>query len=219
MRRLAIGFSILVLALSWSSGVTAQVSPQRQQGYKSLLQNIDDKIAWLNQYLDYYPPAITSEEQRKEVEKQLNDTLTYIEKALKEKPDSAELLWRLGNCYRLAHNLDMAGAWNNSEKALKESIKINSKLPEAHFFLGLLYVNTHPQYAPAAEKEFLTAQRLAGDKPWPALHSGLCFAYYYQGRFEDALRQADKYLKLEPDNPGMKRLREIIQEKIKNKES
>jgi tetratricopeptide (TPR) repeat protein len=221
MRPLAIGLLSLVLALSWSCSVTAQpppASPQGQQEYKALLQTIDEQIAWLSNYLEVYPPAITDEQERQEVEKRLTDTLAYIEKANKENPGNGELLWRLGNCYRLAHNLDRAGAWKKSEKALKAALRIDQKLADSHFILGLLYVNTHPQYAPAAEKEFLAAQRLAGNKPWPAIHGGLCFAYYYQERFDDALRQADKYLKLVPDDSAMKRLREIIREKIKNQE-
>jgi tetratricopeptide (TPR) repeat protein len=79
--------------------------------------------------------------------------------------------------------------------------------------LGVLYVNTSPEFVIAAEKEFVKALEAAKGKPQPSAHSGLCFAYYYQGKFKEAVEQADKYLALVPDDEALKQLRKIAFEK------
>lgn len=59
--------------------------------------------------------------------------------------------------------------------------------------LANLWVNSRPDLAGRAELLFRAAQCNRGDKPLEEAQRGLFFAFYYQGKFNDAWRQA-RYL-------------------------
>jgi hypothetical protein len=54
----------------------------------------------------------------------------------------------------------------------------------------------------------LRALALSGDKPSPAIHANLAFAYYQLGESEKVVQYATAYLKTNPDSSTMKLLKE-----------
>jgi len=205
-----------VLARQAAAPTAPQVAPQGAP--KSSLDAVDAALAKLASHIDGYPPSFSDADEKKRVEKELDDLLTNLDKLQKQFPRDAEVERRFGNAYRMAHNLDREGAWPSSESHLKSALALDPSNIQAHLTLGSLYVNTDMKYAPAAEKEFREALRLSGDTPLPGAHIGLVFAYYYQGRFREAVAEADKYLVLRPDDSMMKQLREIALDKAKESE-
>jgi tetratricopeptide (TPR) repeat protein len=124
---------------------------------------------------------------------------------------SWELEWRLGECHQLA------GTFEEAEAHLKKAIGLAPREPDPYLTLGLLYAG-ELTLAPQAEKAYARALELARtDDERASAHSGLVFAYYYQGRMAEAAREADAYLVLVPDDAGMKQIRSFARDKMKAK--
>jgi len=169
---------------------------------------IHEKISYLREKIGMYPPRLTPNE-LKLVKRKYENTTNDLNNCLKQDPNNAEIEWRLGECYRLGHNLDLKGAWDNSERHLKKALSLDPKNINAHIALGRLYVNTDTSFCPKAEDLFKKALELSKDKSLPEAHDGLFFSYYYQGKFEQAVKEADTILVLHPDDQTFKELREF----------
>jgi tetratricopeptide (TPR) repeat protein len=173
------------------------------------LAGIDQQISDLAGHLDRYPAHIASRKELKQVQSRLDEALKLVNRLAAKEPGNAQIKWRLGELYRMAHNIDRPGAWENSERHLKEAIKLDPKGYGAWLSLGRLYAGTNLDYAKRAELCFISAQKLYGDKVLTEAHRGLFFVYYYQGRMQEAVREADIVLSVLPDDPAMPGLREI----------
>ncbi|MBF0550275.1 MAG: hypothetical protein HQK60_07050 [Deltaproteobacteria bacterium] len=215
------GFLKNLIRIFWIVGlislslVSLSLSAEKQAAApEAVLAEIDKSVSDLSPYLDGWPPNINSKKELNAVRTRLTKALKYANQALAKDPDNVQLLCRVGELYRMGHNIDMAKAWTNSEKALKRAIQLDPSMIEAWLTLGTLYVNTGLENAKRAEDCFLTAQKLYGDKPSVRAHRGLFFAYCYQARMPQALDEANLVLKLTPDDPQMKKLRDIVQSQI-----
>jgi hypothetical protein len=85
---------------------------------------------------------------------QLDSLTTLLESANSQSAPNPELEWRLGELYRMAHNLDIPGAWAASESHLETALSLDSTSTMAHLTLGGLYVGTDQTYLRAAEPHF-----------------------------------------------------------------
>ena len=172
----------------------------KEQIRPNVISLVDCLISELQPYIASYPPNVRNKADRQKIHTQLNEAIVFTDILLSKDPDNPHLLWRMGELYRMAHNLDLKDAWINSEKALKKAIQIAPGIIEAHLTLGDLYVNTDLNHAKEAEKCFLTAQRISGEKPLIRAHRGLLFAYYYQGDMKKTLDEADLINALFPND-------------------
>jgi len=181
------------------------------------LKAIDSQIDNFYQSLDGFPPHFENDAQKQKTEANLKSTLKILNDLAQKYPDNLKIETRLGECYRMAHNLDWKGAWEDSERHLKKAISIKPQEPYPHLILARLYVNTDPRFAPAAEKEFHKVLELSGGKAGleEDAHRGLFFANYYQGKMKEAVAEADLYLKSHPENVEIKKLRDIAAQKAK----
>lgn len=128
-----------------------------------------------------------------------------------DRKSSARLDWMAGECQRLRQLFDEPGAWEEAERRLQLAIARDPNMAEAHVSLGQLYLVGGFELAPRAEAEFVRALEGAGDTPLPEAHRGLFLAYYYQGRWADALRASDRYLaavKTDEDHRKMRAMAE-----------
>ena len=173
------------------------------------LAGIDRQISSLAGQLDRYPAHRANRQELKRVESRLDRALRLGHRLAAKEPGDARIEWRLGELYRMAHNIDRSGAWENSERHLKEALNLDPQGYQAWLSLGRLYVSTNLDYAKRAEPCFISAQKLYGDRVLTEAHRGLFFVYYYQGRIKEAVREADIVLSLLPDDPAMSGLREV----------
>jgi len=170
----------------------------------------------LSIFADSYPPNIESAEEMKnviELFRQIETLLLDYSDELKNPDPLVE--FRLGELYRMGHNLDIESSWNKSEKHLKKAIKLNPKDYEAYNILGLLYVNSG--YPQQAEKVFLKAIDLSKPNHNLTAYSGLAFSYYYQGKRDEAIQMINQCLQIEPDNKYYISLLNAFQAKGKTK--
>jgi tetratricopeptide (TPR) repeat protein len=197
----------LIAFLVCLSGV-AFAAPEKASD--PFLAAIDKKLERLNRVAGSYPPAVTKARERNQVVRECNEAARSLERELAKHPASWDIEWRLGECYRIGHNLDIRNAWKRSEAHLKKAISLRPEEARAYLILGMLYVNSDQSLAPEAEKLFKKALQLSGSQPMAAAHEGLVFAYYYQGRFTEALKEADEYLAQWPKDKKMLAVREVV---------
>lgn len=204
-------FLVLIIVASAISALAQQPSVQNQTDRLSL---IDFELSKLEPVIGGFPPNVENEDQKTKVEEQYRQLVVQINTALIESPNDFELLYRRGKLYRMGHNLDAPNAWENAERDLSEVIKREPNDERAFLELGHLYVNTHFDFAPKAEALFLQAQKVHGQEPLEKAYRGLIFAYYYQGKMQKALEEADLVLKLAPKDEALANIRDIIKTKI-----
>jgi tetratricopeptide (TPR) repeat protein len=204
-------FLVLIIVANAISAMAQQPSAQNQA---DRLHRIDVELSKLEPVIGGFPPNIENEDQQSKVEEQYRQLVAQINTALVESPNDLELLYRRGKLYSMGHNIDEPNAWKNAERDLSELIKRKPYDERAFLELGHLYVNTHPDFAPKAEALFLQAQKVHGQEPLGEAHRGLIFAYYYQGKMQKALGEADLVLKLTPKDKTVATIRDIIKTKI-----
>lgn len=201
----------IVMAFILLCGVFAGASSTPQGDTKGIAAALDD----LDGKIGVFPPNIASETEQADVEVQYRTVEKKLNEAIKASPDDKDLLFQRGRLYVMGHNLGVPGAWKQAEVDLLEVIRRKPDHEGALLQLGNHYVNTSPDLASRAERLFVEAQRVHGNKPLLAAHKGLIFAYYYQGRIREALHEAEVALKLAPKDKALARQKEIIESKIK----
>ena len=191
---------------------------QEKSREQSKYAGIFDQVDSLAGFADSFPPDIDPDDslQVKAAKAFFHSVVDRLEKVLAEDPDNAELEGCLGDVYRMGHNIDVGGGvWDKAEKHTKRAIDLDPSAPRPYFSLGLLYVNTDFKYAPEAEKMFRRAIELSPEGSIPYAYNGLAFAYYHQGKVEEAVMALDILLSFQPDDKTAKRMRTIAITKLK----
>ncbi len=172
--------------------------------------SVDADLADLDKVAGLYPPNIHSEQERKEAEQKYDAALAAVNVELQKKPLDAALLLKRARIERMGHNLDRKDAFKTAEKDLLSVLQREPKNVDALVELGSLYVNSDPNLAPKAETLFKQAQEAHGKQPFEPAVCGLYFAYYYQGRMQEAEDQAELVVKTWPTEKEYERIREMI---------
>jgi tetratricopeptide (TPR) repeat protein len=194
MRRPSVPACLLLAAIGLAAAVSAAaVEPA---------SDLDADLAKLQAVADSYPPAVRTPAERSSTEALWKS----VEARLLQAPHGFETELKLGNLYRMGHNLDVAGAWDKAVAHLNEAARLKPDSPLPLTMLGAHYSGSgHAADAVAPLQRALT---LSGDKPAPAVYANLAFAYYQLGESEKVVRYATAYLKTDPDSSTMKLLKE-----------
>jgi len=150
----------------------------------------------------------TSAERLAPLEAQLDQLTTDLQKRA-ERKKNARLDWQLGECHRLRHLFDDLGAWEEAERRFSLALARDPRFALAHVSMGQLYLAGGFDFAPRAEKHFVQALENAGGAPMAEAHKGLFLAYYYQARWNDALQEADIYLKVVGQDEDVSKMRSM----------
>ena len=140
----------------------------------------------------------------------------------------------LGKFYQVGIPIGIKDAWTQAETHLKKAVQLNPGLPRNnHLALGVLYTSKHFRFHISeinrqtkltifyklSQPDYLAAARknLDKDNDFPGTADMYLFLIdYYQGRFEAAYRQANRYLKVFPDDELMLKLRGMAKKRIGN---
>jgi len=103
---------------------------------------------------------------------------------------------------------------DEAEVHLREALKLNAKLPTAHYYLGLVLVNLK-QYAEAEKELELTIAN--GGENLPLAHKYLGGLYMGSNKKLEAADELEKYLKLDPKAADADRIKGTIKD-LRNKQ-
>jgi tetratricopeptide (TPR) repeat protein len=160
-------------------------------------------------------PLDTDATDRLSDEKQALDTLTRDLEGRDPGKNQALLDWQVGECHRLRHLFDEQDAWEHAEQRLSLAIARDPKMGRAHLSLGQLYLTGGEEYASRAERAFVRALEESGDAPAAEAHKGLFLACYYQGRWAEAVKEADRYLAKAGPDTSISKMRDMAQTNLR----
>lgn len=173
----------------------------------SHLREIDRELAEMRSTLSN-SSKITQDESV-DLEKRVADLNIRLIRLLDTHKNKADIEWRLGESYRLAHQMGLPEAWTESERHLQLAIAHDDENIRARCILGELYLQSGTDFTAKAEKQFRTALESAGTNPLPEAHKGLFYAYFYQGQFEQAVKQAEAYERWVPSDGDFQKVKAL----------
>lgn len=195
LRRL---FLIFVATLAFTSNAGATESLMNQ-------------IHSLEPIIGGFPPNIKSEEDANSVKKSYAQIKSELDALLVAHPQDQDLLFMRGHLQSMGHNLDLPDAYQGATDDLKALLTANPAHIPGMLELAELWVNSNPALAPNAEVLFRAAQCSKGNEPLEEAQSGLFFAFYYQGKMNDALRQSEYLKQTWPQEERYQRLNKMVQ--------
>jgi len=124
----------------------------------------------------------------------LDEGIAHLKKAIGLHDQYPQAYTMLGTAY------NQQSKWGDAQAALQKAIQLDPKEADAYFQLGAT-LNKEKDY-PGAEKALKQAFQLISDPPDSAApHYELGFAYFFQGRWQEAEPQVAKTIALTPDFP------------------
>jgi tetratricopeptide (TPR) repeat protein len=193
---------------------TKQPTPIPTTSRAQLFASADSTLDELRFALRGWPPTVSSKRERRDLEHQWRKAQAEFEELDKMFPGEAEVEWRLGQLYRFGYNLDVPGAGQQCVAHLERAISLKPDYVDAYLELGFFYTDASPRWAALGEKNLRKAIELSGSNPLPRGWWALYLAYYYQAKFADAVAAADEYLRLVPNDPKMRQLRDQAQRAV-----
>lgn len=179
--------------------------------------SIEQRISELEPFIGGFPPNVKSKEDLKPIEAEYDKIKADLDKAIRKNPEDLELVFLRGRLGVMGHNFDKKGAWKLAESDLLHLLRANPNHERALVEIGRLYVNTDPTFASKAQEYFNRAQAAYGSELLEPAQQGLFFCFYYQGRLQEALQQADLLRKKFPGSSKYQRLYEITREVLERK--
>jgi len=169
----------------------------------------DPDLVALRAVADSFPPQLDGDAARAHAVALFESLETRLLAAVAAAPADYELRTRLGDLYRMGHNLDVDGADEKAVQRLREAIALAPEKAEARALLGIQYTGSgHPV---EGERELRAALPLATDNVLHSVQIALAFSCYQQGKFADSARYAGEYLQTHPDSPMAKTIFERSQ--------
>lgn len=166
--------------------------------------------ASLNEQIGSYPPKIDSVAQREFVHKRWSRAIQKAWQLESAAPRDEGTLALLAEFYRQGHNLDVAGAAQRADEVLQRCLQAYPDSRACHFSAGYFYLSVNPSLVPKGEASLLRLREMFKPRVNPEVERGLVFAHVYLGRREEALKQVDYYLTLEPGAAWAVKLREAL---------
>ena len=173
------------------------------------IAEIDSKLAVLRPVLRSYPPSISSDEQRREVERRWHEAEDALKRFDEAHPNQSPVEYRMGELYRFGNNLDVKGAADECVEHLQRAVALQPDFAEAYLELGMFYTDSGPRWASLGETNLKKAIELSRPTPVPRAWRALSLAYYYQTKFTQAVSAADRYLLLVPDDEEVRQIKTL----------
>lgn len=164
----------------------------------------------LSEVIGNYPPKIASAAQRDFIHKRWSRAIQKVWQLESAAPRDEGVMAVLADFYRLGHNLDVAGAAQRADEVLQRCLQAYPDSRACHFSAGYFYLSVSPAFVPKGEASLLRLREMFKPKVNAEVERGLVFAHVYLGRREEALKQVDYYLTLEPGAAWALQLREAL---------
>ena len=158
----------------------------------------------------FFPPRVKDKPDLERLRAAWHRAVKGIESQRRAYPDDPRVLRRLGECYRMGHNLDLDDTWEQAEAYLQRSQALDPDDPETAISLGALYADTNYKYGAQAEAQFRRALPRASKERLPQVWWGIAVSLYYQGKIDAAVKAIDRVIALRPGDGAPRRLRETF---------
>jgi len=194
------------LRLSFVCLLVTVPTPVVGQSTATVPDQLLTQLTELRQIADGWPSRVGNDEERRAAEELWAEIEAQIQAETEEAPTDFMLHLLLGDCYRMGHNLDIPQAGERAVDYLKKAVALNPADVRPHLLLGQHY--SFANRPVEGEAAYLRAIELHSSDPLPAAYFGLTNACYFQKRFDDTVKWADKYLAIYPSNKSVTFIKE-----------
>lgn len=193
----------------YAGTITKKKTYPKKGASRDELKAADASLARLDKAA-IFPPLIKDDNEREQLKRAWEKSRRHLEEMRSDYPDDPRVLWRVGECYRLGHNLDVPGTWERAEAFLLRAEELSPETAEAYISLGAHYADTGIENGPLAESQFRQALRCARKEQLPRVWWGLAVALYYQGKLKEAVQSIDQLIAIHPEDANARKLRETF---------
>lgn len=173
--------------------------PERVAGGKAFpYEGIRMEVNELNRYVGTWPPSFSSENQREDVYKKWSAVLQKAWALEDSAKDSEKSLYILSELFRQGHNMDVEGAGFRANASIERCLKLYSESVDCHSSASYFYLTVHPKFAPKGEESLRFLRSRFAPKVDMTVERGFVFAYLYQGKNDEAIKQLEYILSLDP---------------------
>lgn len=197
-RQLISAFVLVSWGTIASAGVPLAMPLQRSDPVTFSIDELKATANALNAKIGSYPPKLSSDGDRQATYAKWADALQKAWAVTRNAPDSESSLSLLSELYRQGHNLDVVDTDHRADTTIQKCLSMYPKSIACNFSAAYFYLSIDPKYAPYGEKSLLRLRELRKPEVDQNVEKGLAFAYLYEGRVEDAKKQIDYYLTLDP---------------------
>ncbi len=190
--------ALLVLTTIASAGTMLPLPTREERPSTDTIDDLAMVAVGLNAKIGSYPPSLSSGQDRRDTYAKWSDTLQRTWSTARKAPDSEASLWVLSELYRQGNNLDVAETDRLADETIRKCLALYPNSIRCHFSAAYYYLSINPKYAPRGEASLLRLRELLKPKVVANVEKGLVFAYLYEGRKQDAGKQLDYYLTLDP---------------------
>jgi hypothetical protein len=172
------------------------------------LEEIQSRADILAQTLGSYPPQFKKAEDRQGVYGVWSEVLAAALEVEAKQGDSEPVAHVLAELYREGHNLDVSGCQEKATAILKLGL---TKFPDSiplNFEAALFYLGIGK--ATPAENALIHLRTLKHTTEDIEIERPLLFAYLYQNKRTEALKQVDHCLALQPSDPFFLKTKETL---------
>lgn len=171
---------------------------------------LQKELGSLNEFIGGYPPHIKSEEERAAVYRRWSELLQGAWAIEAREPEAESTLALLADVYRQGHNLDVEGTGVRAMQAVERCTSAYPKSIRCHFIASYIYLSANPRYAPKGEAALVRLRELFKPQINAEVERGFIFAYLGQGKNDEAVKQIDYFLTLDPKAEWAKKLRAAL---------
>ena len=184
---------------------------------------IDEELRYLQEKLDDWPAKVDGAELQ-ELRRRFEDTAEALEVLAKEKPRDAGIAWRLGECYRMANNIEVDKQYvAASKESLDRALELDPDYVPPYVSLGKLAIQAYrkmlfekegevPWSMPyVAQEYFNEALKRSGEQADPDIYKGLSYVPHYANirnsleNLNEAIALGERYLRARPGDTAFRR--------------
>ena len=206
----------MIVLLLFASLAFVGASPYDQQ-------RIDEELRYLKEKLDDWPAKAQGAELQ-QLRHRFQETVRALEELVKKRPRDAEVAWRLGECYRLANNIEVDKQYvAASKESLDRALEIDPDYVPAYVSLGKLAIQAYrkmlfekegevPWSMPFVAKDYFNeALERSGARVDPDVYKGLSYVPNYANishspkKVAEAIELGERYLSSRPEDKAFRR--------------
>ena len=175
------------------------------------LEEIEQAIAKFDGVIGSYPPRFKEAKERTTTYDAWSAVLRSATKLRASAGDTERIICALAALYRQGHNMDVTGCASHAGELIEDGLKKHPDSIPMNLQASYFYLQIDTSFASEGEKALLHLRKLLKTDRNLEVERGLCYAYLQQQKMEEAKKQIDRYLQLDPKDTMFPQIREAIE--------